>query len=154
MTFGLCVAYYVIFKIFTVFFSAEKARISIASIRSVVIILVISVLGYIITFKITDLELGNRVLHIVVGGFLVTLICFLVVKDGGFQINKLQFFIFSLFVVTAFGVFNEHIEYFLQTYVRVLFYSNPRDTWLDLLSNSIGIISANIILLPFINRKV
>lgn len=149
---GLCVAYFLIFKVFSVFFGENNAGISGKAASSLAIIIIFAWLGYTVTFLIPDLETGNRVLHLFVGGFLGTLICFLVARDGGFRISRLQFFIMSLLIVTALGAFNEHIEYFLQTYVRYLFYSNPKDTWLDLLSNTTGILIGNACLLPFLNR--
>ncbi|MCX6715711.1 MAG: hypothetical protein NT077_01685 [Candidatus Taylorbacteria bacterium] len=150
---GLCIAYFLIYWLFSLFFTRSVVGITKNTILSIAIIFVFSVVGYYITFLIPNLEFGNRILHTFVGGFLCTLICFLVVRDGGFNITKLQFFIFSLLIVTALGVLNEHIEYFLQTYVRYLFYSNPKDTWLDLLSNTVGILIANTVFIPFVNKR-
>lgn len=152
VTVSLCASYFVLLELFSLFFNGKLIRVSTKALRSVLIIFVLTVVGYTITFLIPDLELGNRILHGFVGGFLTFLICFLVVRDGGFNITKFQFFIFSLLVVTALGVLNEHVEYFLQTYVRLLFYSNPKDTWLDLLSNTVGILLSAACLVPFVNR--
>lgn len=152
VTVSLCASYFVLLELFSLFFTGHLTRVRLAAVRSVLIILVLTILGYTVTFMIPDLEWGNRVLHGFVGGYLTFLICFLVTKDGGFKITKFQFFVFSLLVVIALGVLNEHVEFFLQTYVRVIFYSNPNDTWLDLLSNTVGILLSGVCLVPFVNR--
>lgn len=149
----LCASYFVILELFSLFFDARAIRpTGSKAIRSVAIIFIIALFGYAVALYIPDLEWGNRVLHGFVGGFLTFLICFLAAKDGGFKISRLQFFIFSALVVTALGVLNEHVELFLQTYVRLLFYSNPNDTWLDLISNTVGILIAAVCFVPFLNR--
>jgi hypothetical protein len=151
---GLCVAYFVVFWLFSVFFTGVRINLtSTRTLLSLAIIFAWSCIVYAVTFLMTDLELGNRVLHLFGGGVMGVIICFLAARDGRFVISRLQFFIMSLLLVTAMGVFNEHVEYFLQTYVRFLFYSNPRDTWLDLLSNTGGILLANMALLPFLRNR-
>ncbi len=148
----LCASYFVILELFSIFFDGKTVRPGPKAIRSVAIIFVLALLGYAVALYIPDLEWGNRVLHGFVGGFLTFLICFLAATDGAFRISRFQFFIFSALLVTSLGVLNEHIELFLQTYIRLLFYSNPNDTWLDLISNTVGILLAGACLVPFLNK--
>lgn len=152
VTLALCASYFVILEIYALFFNGAWMKPPASCVRSVGAIFVLVLAGYAVALVIPDLELGNRFLHSVVGGLLTFMICFLAVRDGGFRITRFQFVVMSALIVTALGVLNEHLEFFLQTYVRVLFYSNPNDTWLDLISNSLGIIAGAIIFTPWLYK--
>jgi hypothetical protein len=104
---------------------------------------------YFVSFRVTDWELGNRLLHIFGGGFLSFLICFFAVKDSELSISSFQFFSFSFLLVITLGVGNEILEFFLQNYAHFSFAQNVNDTWLDLISNAFGAIIAMACLTPF-----
>lgn len=153
ITLSLCIAYFALFLIFPFFFEHRVAKIGPKSLLSVALIFIISFLGYLIAFTIPDLELSNRFLHGFGGGFMALFVCFLVAKDSHVRINKFQFIFLSLLTVTALGVVNEILEFFLQNYGGVIFAASINDTWLDLISNTIGIALALIAFAPFINKK-
>ena len=67
-------------------------------------------------------------------------ICFRVVRDSRLLISKFQFFVFSVLVVTAMGVGNEIVEFVLQNYMPLVFSVDINDTWLDLISNGLGML--------------
>jgi hypothetical protein len=117
------------------------------------IIFVLSILGYIIAFSIPNPELGNRILHGFGGGFMALLAFFLAVKDTNIKLRKFQFFFFSLAVVAALGVANEILEFFLQNYVGLIFAESINDTWYDLISNTVGSLIAALLFLPFIDEN-
>lgn len=156
LTIGLCFSYFILFFLFPYFFKGELPKITHHSLRSVAIIAGASVASFIISELIPDPELKNRVLHGLGGGFVAFMICFLAVKDSKVTITKFQFFILSVLIVTAMGVGNEILEFFVQQYVPSLhfvFSAGPLDTWLDLMSNTAGILVASACFVPFINRN-
>jgi hypothetical protein len=120
---------------------------------SVGVIVALSFFGYFVAFAIQDQELSNRFLHAFGGGFLGFLTCFLAAKDSSVVINKFQFFIFSVLIVIALGVANEILEFLLQNYVGIVFATSVNDTWLDLISNTIGIFIASAIFIPLVRNK-
>ncbi len=79
------------------------------------------------------------------------MVCFLVVKDSKLPVTKFQFLIFSALIATALGVANELLEFFLQHYFGFISAASVTDTWLDLLSNTVGILLASICFVPFIS---
>ncbi len=153
ITVGLCVAYFILLFLFWFFFENKKAEIPKNSFRSIILIILLSLAGYVVVLNIPDLELGNRFLHAFGGGFLAFMVCFLVVKDSTLPITKFQFFVFSALIVTALGVSNELLEFFLQHYFGLISSASTTDTWLDLLSNTVGSIIASTCFVPFISRK-
>jgi hypothetical protein len=119
----------------------------------VIIIGVLSIVSYWISFLIPDVQFSNRFLHAFGGGFLGFLVCFLAVKDNNLKIDRFRFFVFSFLIVIALGVANELMEFILQTYTHFIFSPTSTDTWLDLASNLVGIILAAAIFVPFVSRK-
>lgn len=150
---GFFLVYSFLFYLFPLFFKNTIPNFRQISFRSLFFIFIICLVSFVASFNIKDLETSNRILHIFGGGFMGFLICFLVFKDTKIDINRLQFFIFSFFVVTSLGVANEILEYFLQNYLSLSFAKTANDTWLDLISNSIGIIIASVVFLPFAKNK-
>jgi hypothetical protein len=152
ITVSLCLVYFVFCFLYPYFFrqpiSPLKPRIFI----SLAIIIAVSVLVHLISFNITNQEISNRLLHGLGGGFLGYLICFLVVRDGKLNITKFQFFVFSFLLVTALGVGNEIIEFIIQNHLHLIFAPNINDTWLDLVSNTVGTLFGAVLFTPFIKR--
>jgi Sec-independent protein secretion pathway component TatC len=150
---SLCILYFVLFFIFPELFNQERRKIESSSFVSILLILLLSFLGYFIAFNISDTELSNRFLHGFGGGFMAFLVCFLIVRDTRLKINKFQFFVLSILIVTALGATNEILEFFLQNYVGFVFATTINDTWLDLISNAVGSLLATGCFVPFINRS-
>ena len=143
ITLGLCTAYFFLEHLFNLFFERHLAHVSRRNIGSVVTIILSSLFVYFITYLIPDVELAG-------GGFLSVMVCFLVVKDSRIHISKFQFFVFSFFIVTALGVGNEIMEFILQNYFSLVAATTINDTWLDLISNLMGILAGSICFTPFI----
>lgn len=153
LTLGMCFSYFILLYLFFAFFKNEQPLFRRESLYSVVLIAFFSILTFIASVIIPDRQLANRFLHAIGGGFLSFLICFLVVRDSKLRLSRFQFFIFSALVVTAMGVANEVLEFFLQNYFHFTFSKTINDTWLDLLSNSVGILIAALLFTPFVGRK-
>jgi hypothetical protein len=134
-------------------FGGEIKPINRKSYYSMILIFVLSIVVNFAVRYVPDIEIGNRILHAVGGGFLTFLLCFLVVRDGEYKIGKAQFFIFSLLIVVFLGVINENIEFFLQHFFDYVAANSIDDTWLDLVSNSLGALIASLCFVPFINSK-
>lgn len=153
ITSSLCISYFILFFLFPYFFESRLTKVSPKSTSSIAMILILSMLGYFIAFNIQDPELGNRFLHGFGGGFMALFVCFLAARDSSVHVKRFQFVLFSLLVVTALGVANEILEFILQNYIRMVFSISINDTWLDLISNTVGMLIAVIGLTPFINKK-
>lgn len=153
ITAGLNLVYIVLIFGLPYFFNTPISTSKNIQIRSILTITILSFFGYGISFLIPDVELSNRFLHGFGGGFLAIFSCFCAFKDGVVPISKLQFFIFTILLVATLGVTNEILEFCLQNYLGFTFAISVNDTWLDLVSNSIGSIVAVGILTPFINKK-
>lgn len=123
------------------------------SASSIIIFAIFSAIIFYLSFVIPNPIVANRLLHSIGGGFAGILVCFLSVKDYGLQMNRLQFFILSALTITALGVGNEIFECILQNYLGYISAETINDTWLDLISNTGGIILALAIFTPFIGKK-
>lgn len=110
--------------------------------RSLTLITTFSIVTFLISGFFFDKELGNRFLHSIGGGFVMVLVIFFSIKDFNIKINRIQYLIISLLIVTFLGVINELTEYIFQLQFNLIFNNNIYDTWLDLGSNLIGSILA------------
>lgn len=153
ITLSLCASYIGLHFLLPALLGKRASTLRVQSLASLGIIFVMSILGNSLAFTISHPEFGNRVLHGFGGGFMAFLVCFLVIKDSKLAINKFQFFVLSALIVTALGVMNEIAEFFLQNFYGLHFSPNINDTWLDLMSNTAGILLAGLCLVPFINPK-
>ena len=150
ITAGLVAAYLILFAFFPYFFTGTVVRLPKRSFVSVALIVVLSICGYAVVLHTRDLELGNRILHAFGGGFIAFMICFLAVKDAKVQLTRFQFCVMAALIVTGLGVANEILEFFLQHWTAFVFMRSNDDTWLDLLSNTVGIIIGAAAFVPFI----
>lgn len=150
---SLCILYIILFFLFPELFNQERRKIELSSVKSVVLILLLSFFGYFIAFNISDTEWSNRFLHGFGGGFMALLVCFLVIRDTKLKINKFQFLVLSILIVTTLGVANEILEFLLQNYVGFTFATSINDTWLDLTSNAVGSLVAATSFVPLIDRR-
>ncbi len=149
----MCIAYGVLFILFTAFFNQKISFPSSRSLLSLGWIFVASTLLFAISMSVRDPELGNRILHTFGGGFMSMLICFLVVRDSQLGISKFQFFIFSVLIVMSLGIANELLEFYLQMYAHIIFATSIQDTWLDLASNLVGALIGSVCFVSFVGKK-
>jgi hypothetical protein len=150
---GLVVCYFLLRFLFPFMFGGEIKPLTPRSCYSIVLIFVLSLIVNFAVRYIPNVEIGNRILHAVGGGFLTFLLCFLVVKDGEYRLGRVRFFVFSFLLVVFLGVVNEHVEFILQHFFGYLAANSVLDTWLDLISNSVGTLLASICFVPFINSE-
>lgn len=134
-----CVGYLAISLLSVRFFSGPSLRIGISSVRSMGILAALIVLVFVVAVSVPDTELGNRFQHAVGGGVLGVVLCYLVFRDHRIKATRFQFFIWTSLIVTALGVANELLEYFMQANTTMIFAANTFDTWRDLASNTVGI---------------
>lgn len=153
ITIGLCITYAGLTVLYPYFFNTGKVSISNIQIRSLAIIITLSIFGYIVAFTIPNIELSNRILHGFGGGFMSLVTCFLAGQDSQISIDRVRFLFFSLLIVSALGVSNEIFEFFLQNYMGWTFAITINDTWHDLISNLIGSVIGGICLFPFVDFK-
>ncbi|PIR87823.1 MAG: hypothetical protein COU10_02450 [Candidatus Harrisonbacteria bacterium CG10_big_fil_rev_8_21_14_0_10_45_28] len=149
---GYAVVYLFLYFFFPHFFSQRAAKFSKQQLFSIPLLIFLSLLMWQVSVAMANQELGNRLLHAVGGGVLASLACFLAVKDSRVKITKPQFFILTVLIVTALGVANELAEFFLQQTTGEIFASTITDTWLDLLSNTLGTLVATLVALPFVKK--
>jgi len=153
LTLGQCTLYVLLAYVFSVFFNDRRPSLKGISPSSLGMITLISIFSYIVSFMVPDREWGNRVIHALGGGVTTFVVCFRVVKDFKIPLTRFQFFIFCALTVTAIRVGNEILEYFLQNYFNIMFAGNVNDTWLDLMSNTVGILLAGAALTPCIPSR-
>lgn len=147
---GLCAVYFFLYFLFPIFFQTTITRPNKKSAYSLVYIFAFSLISYFIALQIGNEWIGNRIIHILGGGAASFFMCFRVIKDTDMKIGRFQFFVFSFLIVTALGVGNELVEFFLQHFFHIIFAPTITDTWLDLLSNTIGILLGAAVLVPFV----
>jgi glycopeptide antibiotics resistance protein len=116
-------------------------------------IMICALIALTIAFLPSDPWWSNRLLHSIGGGVLASIMCFLAARDSKIGLNRMQYFLVNFLIVTALGVANELVEFFLQTYAIGSFAASIDDTWLDLTSNTIGSLSAGVVLACFFPRK-
>ena len=145
----LCVVYFILLSLFPIFFGQKITLPQRKPFLSIICIIAFSVFAYVVSYSIQNVDLSDRVLHILGGGFAGFLVCFFAVRDSRIHINKLQFFLFSTLIVIALGVANELAEFLMQYYNVLISATTVEDTWLDLASNVVGILIASACFVPF-----
>lgn len=153
VSFGMCVAYGAVIFLLTHFFGKPMHMFVKENVRSLFYIAGASLVINTISFLIKDPDFSNRILHMMGGGFMGFFVCVRAVKDSTLSISRFQFLTLSMLLVTAMGVGNEILEFFLQNYFYLISSQNPFDTWLDLISNTLGIITGALVFTPFLNLK-
>lgn len=154
VAFGLSVMYFVLSYCLARFFEWERPTFPRGrTARSLLFIFLGASLVFIVMNIVEDRQIANRIEHAFGGGFLAFLVCYLVARDMGRPITRFQFFVLSFLVVTALGVANEILEFIAQEYFGVYFAKNLNDTWLDLISNTIGAGIGATVFVPMLNAK-
>lgn len=152
LSFVYCIAYLILLFGIPFFFDSSFPRVHRNSIASIAYIFAFYFVVLVLSSSISDPELANRILHTLGGGSLVVLICFLATRDSGQRISKFQFFVIGICIATLFGVANEMFEFVLQNNFGLMFANSINDTWLDLISNTTGVLLATACLTPFIRK--
>ena len=145
----MCATYLASIFLFPFFFAQKVLSPKKNTFASFVSICILSTIFYTIALSIRDLELANRILHVLGGGFLGFFVCFIATRNSGVSINKFQFFVFSALIVLALGIGNELLEFLLQNRFNIISAKTASDTWFDLASNVVGIILAGVCFVPF-----
>ncbi len=151
---GMCVSYLALLYLFPLFFNGKMPRVGVQTLLAIPLVAVASLFIFLLAYSIPDPQLSNRVLHAVGGGFLSFLLCFFAMRNSDTLITRFQFVVFSILVVTTLGVGNEILEFVLHRYAGFIFLMNPLDTWLDLLSNTVGLSIAALLVWPFLSRHL
>ena len=152
LPFGYCITYLILFFGIPLFFDTKIPRLRYRSLLSIAIILLVYFTVLKATFLIPDVELANRVLHVLGGGVLIVIVCFLSIKDSGVTINMFQFFVIGILIATMCGVINEIAEFILQSQFGFIAAHSVIDTWLDLTSNTIGAVVASACIAPLMRK--
>jgi hypothetical protein len=142
-------AYIVLLWLFARFFNHPRPKFGVHTFRSILTILASFLFFFSVSLLVPNEEWGNRILHALAGGFTATLMCYVAARDSCVRVTRFQFLVFSLLVVTALGVANEVAEFFGQRYTYLAFAPHINDTWLDLISNTIGIFLGLSCLVPW-----
>lgn len=151
---GLCAAYPALAYGFAWFFEGRCAKLDPwRAASSITIIAIVATAANLVSLQVPDWQLANRVLHTFAGGFATYLVCALAARDIGLSIGRLRFFITATVVATTVGVANEHVELVLQSFAHLRFAATISDTWLDLASNTAGIILATALFTPLAPRR-
>ncbi len=150
---GFCAMYFVLSYALAHFFEWERPTFSLKTLYSISAILVTAGAILVLMHYIDDRELANRVEHTLGGGFLGFLVCYLVARDAAKKITHFQLLILGFLVVTTLGVGNEIIEFVAQEHFGIAFAKNLNDTWLDLVSNTLGVLIAALFFVPLFARR-
>ena len=148
-----CFAYVALLYLFPIFFEQRMLAIRWRALRPLVIIVAMAIASYNLMYAIADPFWRNRFEHAFLGAVPMVAACFFAARASGVRIARLQFFIFSALVVTALGVANELLELTLQESTTMIFSTSITDTWLDLASNTVGIVIASLVLVPIFRPK-
>jgi hypothetical protein len=152
---GLSLMYFILSCCLALFFEWRWPQFTLKkSLRAIGIIFAVAVLVMVAMESVESRELANRIEHAVGGGFLAFLVCYLVARDMGQRITRFQFFVLAFLTVTALGVANEIIEFIAQEHFGIVLAKNLNDTWLDLISNTLGALFAAACFVPRIHTKL
>jgi hypothetical protein len=138
----ICLSYIALSYLFTYFFESRAPRFHVSDIYAILGVAVYLLVVFYVTRHIPNDFWANRFLHAFGGGFAAYIICYLVARAQHLHVGPIKFLVFSCMVVTSLGVANELMELFLQINTHLVFADSITDTWLDLLSNSVGILLA------------
>ncbi len=151
---GLSLMYFMLSYCLALFFEWERPRFTVAkSARAISQIFLVAVVVMIAMNSVDDRQIANRIEHAFGGGFLAFMVCYLVARDIGRPMTRFQFFVLAFLVVTAFGVANEILEFFVQEYFGIVLAKNLNDTWLDLISNTIGAFIGAVCFVPLLRSN-
>lgn len=132
-------AYVFFLQCYGLFFKGTLISLRNVSFRSIAFIVAACFGVFAILMLTPDLILRNRLQHGLGGGFIAFLVCFFAAQDSKVRMTRFQFIALSILIVTSLGAANEILEFYLQNYLGLTMATTLNDTWLDLISNTIGI---------------
>lgn len=151
---GLWAMYFFLAYCLAFFFEWDRPTFTVTkSIRSLGLISLGAALVFLVMESVESRELANRIEHAFGGGFLAFLTCYMVARDVGRSLTRFQFFVLAFLTVTALGVANEILEFIAQEYFGYVLAKNLNDTWLDLISNTIGAFLGAAVFVPLLKSK-
>jgi len=153
ITVGLGVIYVVLLFFLPALFNLPRRAWRAIDLWPIGPIIIVSLFGYLVASFMPDLEVSNRFIHGFGGGFMATLVCFFAVRVSQLGLNRFQFFFIAALIVSTLGVGNEVLEFFLQKYTTLPFAQSIDDTWLDLVSNTVGLLIGLAIFTPFVKAS-
>lgn len=154
ITIAMCVFYFAIYWTHHHFWPNHKTSLDRRSFWAVLGIFIASNLISLFALTTDHVEFGNRILHAVGGGVLGYLAWFLAVRNFNLPLGRLSGFVIGFMLITTLGVANEIAEFILQEYFHYgIFALSDIDAWLDLTSNTIGILCATLVVLPLWPKK-
>ncbi len=146
------ISYGALFVLIPAFFNnGALARPELRSLYSLLLLASLNILLSALQLLIPEPFWANRFQH-TMGGVVAFVMVYLVIRDTHTTLTRLQFFVFGFLIVTALGVANEILEFFLQQTTGLIFTDDIFDTWLDLFSNTNGAIIAGGLLTLLIPR--
>lgn len=116
------------------------------SIHSLVSIFILSLALSSFSMVFPEWEFGNRLQHALGGGALVVFLLYRALRDTHIALRPLQFIVLGVLVASTLGVGYELLEFLGEVSTPLSFQTNSYDTWLDLLSNTVGALGAASIL--------
>lgn len=123
------------------------------SIRSLLCIVALSLIFSSFSMLFPEWSFGNRLQHALGGGALMVFVVYRVLVDTQIRIRPLQFVVLSVLIATSAGVAYELLEFLGEMLTQMSFQSGTYDTWLDLLSNSVGALLAASIAAYAVHRE-
>ena len=153
VTAGLCAAYLLVFFAAPPFFGIPVKRGARPSLYSLIAIVLLSAAAYALAYSVADPWWSNRVLHILGGGVVGSFTVYRAARDAKLALGVFRSFAFIVMLVTTLGVCNELTELVLQTQFGFISSTTPTDTWLDLASNTVGILLASAVFAPLLRDK-
>jgi hypothetical protein len=132
------IAYFALFYLLPLFWNQPRHSLPKRWWRTITFFIVAILVILILSEFIIRGEMGNRLQHTAGGGILAFYLYFCAMRDAHIRITPLQFLIFGLLTVTALGVANELMEFFMQSFHIHTSAITAIVTWLDLTSNTIG----------------
>lgn len=156
ITIGICVEYVGMYYLFPYLLSQKTFRFDKEQIKSIGILIMLSLISYGIYYFIPNEDIANRFLHGISGGFVSLIAVFYATKDlqkfNGFIVNKFQYALIGFLIVMSLGIVNEIFECYLQNTFAIIAAATINDTWFDLISNAGGALLALIITIPLLKR--
>jgi len=146
ITLGLCAGYGVLLFVVPVLLGNPIPPVRSVRTNSLWIIPASAIVVGVLVALIPDPFWQNRALHTLGGGVLASIACFAAFKDSAVRASSFQFFVLTVLIVTALGVANELLEFVVQNYAGFVMADSINDTWLDLLSNTVGTVGASSVL--------
>ena len=122
------------------FFEVKRQKFGVETLVSLAVILSFVFFTLVVANIVIGGELGNRIQHAFAGGFAAYMTYFFALKDSKIKLPFLKIAVFGFFLVTTLGVLNELAEFSAQHFLGLTFATTIEDTWLDLASNTFGIL--------------